>query len=113
MSRLRAHWETRASSVVTRETKECGLCPFCLAPLQSSPRAPTTPEEKLLRLPLLVFGGPYSNLNAVRALRARAGALGIRPDQCICTGDVIAYCAEPEETAIAIREWECKVVSGN
>jgi len=66
-----------------------------------------------LRLPLLVFGGPYSNLNAVRALRARAGALGIRPDQCICTGDVIAYCAEPEETAMAIREWECKVVAGN
>jgi predicted phosphodiesterase len=66
-----------------------------------------------LRLPLLVFGGPYSNVRAVKALRARAVALGIGPDQCICTGDVVAYCAEPEETAIAIREWGCGVVSGN
>src|SRR5262249_21869941 len=30
-----------------------------------------------LRAPLLVFGGPYSNLRALTALRARAAALGI------------------------------------
>ena len=47
---------------------------------------------------MLVFGGPYSNLRALAALRARAEQLGIPPSRCICTGDVVAYCVEPEET---------------
>lgn len=74
-----------------------------------------TPETltKPLRLPLLVFGGSYSNVRAVRALRAQAAALGIDAERTICTGDVVAYCAEPEETAAAIREWGCHLVAGN
>lgn len=63
--------------------------------------------------PLLVFGGPYSNLRALKRLRERAGKLGIPPLQCICTGDVVAYCAEPEETTRAVRDWGCRVVAGN
>jgi predicted phosphodiesterase len=63
--------------------------------------------------PLLVFGGPYSNLRALAALRARAAALGVSPSSTICTGDVVAYCAEPEETIAAIRDWGCHVVAGN
>ena len=63
--------------------------------------------------PLLVFGGPYSNLRALQAMRARAEALGIMPAQTICTGDVVAYCAEPEETVAAIRAWGCQVIAGN
>lgn len=63
--------------------------------------------------PLLVFGGPYSNLHALQAMRARAEALAIPPERVICTGDVIAYCAEPEETVRAIREWGCIVIAGN
>lgn len=63
--------------------------------------------------PLLVFGGPYSNLSATKALQARAQQLGIAPEHVICTGDVVAYCAEPEETAAAIREWGCRVIQGN
>ena len=66
-----------------------------------------------LDAPLLVFGGPYSNSRAVAALRARASQLGISADRCICTGDVVAYCAEPEETTAAIRDWGCRVVAGN
>jgi hypothetical protein len=42
--------------------------------------------------PILVFGGPYSNLRALQALRRRAHELGIAPSHCICTGDVVAYC---------------------
>jgi predicted phosphodiesterase len=64
-------------------------------------------------LPLLVFGGPYSNLRALAALRQRAGELGIPASQTICTGDVVAYCAEPEETTQAIRAWGCHVIAGN
>jgi predicted phosphodiesterase len=66
-----------------------------------------------MQAPLLVFGGPYSNLWAVTALRARADELGIPPSHCICTGDVVAYCAEPDETTAAICEWGCHVVAGN
>lgn len=66
-----------------------------------------------MQAPLLVFGGPYSNLRAFTALRARADELGIPASQCICTGDVVAYCAEPEETTAAIRAWGCHVVAGN
>jgi predicted phosphodiesterase len=62
---------------------------------------------------LLVFGGPYSNLRALDALIARASELGLPADRCICTGDVVAYCAEPEETTAAIRRWGCQVVAGN
>lgn len=63
--------------------------------------------------PILVFGGPYSNLAATRALMAEADRLAIAPTQVICTGDVVAYCAEPEETAQAIAAWGCHVIQGN
>ncbi len=63
--------------------------------------------------PVLVFGGPYSNLRATAALKARAEALGIPPHRVICTGDVVAYCAEPEETTQLIRQWGCHVIAGN
>jgi predicted phosphodiesterase len=52
-------------------------------------------------------------LRAVAALERRAGELGIPPSHCICTGDVVAYCAEPEETVAAVRAWGCHVVAGN
>ena len=46
-------------------------------------------------------------------MRAEADRLGVPPSRVICTGDVVAYCAEPEETATLIREWGCHVVAGN
>ena len=63
--------------------------------------------------PLLVFGGPYSNRQATEALRAEAERLGIPPERCICTGDVVAYCADPVGTTDLIRDWGCPVVMGN
>ncbi len=63
--------------------------------------------------PLLAFGGPYSNLRATLAMRAEAERLGIPPHRVICTGDVVAYAAEPEETVNAIRDWGCHVIAGN
>ncbi len=66
-----------------------------------------------LRGPVLIFGGPYSNLAATHAMRARADELGIPPERIICTGDVVAYCAEPEETIALVRDWGIPVVLGN
>ncbi|MEE3500553.1 hypothetical protein [Acidiphilium acidophilum] len=40
--------------------------------------------------PVLVFGGPYSNLPATRAVFAAAAEHGIPPGRMICTGDVVA-----------------------
>jgi predicted phosphodiesterase len=63
--------------------------------------------------PLLVFGGPYSNLRATLAMRAEAARLDIAANRVICTGDVVAYASEPEETVNAIRDWGCHVIAGN
>ncbi len=63
--------------------------------------------------PLLVFGGPYSNLQATQAIKAKAETLGIPPENCICTGDIVAYCAQPKETTSLIREWGVTCLMGN
>jgi predicted phosphodiesterase len=63
--------------------------------------------------PMLLFGGPYSNLDATEAIRQIAENRGIGARNCICTGDVVAYCAHPEETVGLIRQWGVPVVMGN
>lgn len=63
--------------------------------------------------PMLIFGGPYSNLQATQAMQQKAVELDILPGNVICTGDIVAYCAEPEATTSLIREWGIKVVMGN
>lgn len=62
---------------------------------------------------LLAFGGPYGNLQALQAMRRRADALGIPPARCLCTGDVVAYGADPAATVALIRDWGVQVVAGN
>jgi len=63
--------------------------------------------------PLLVFGGPYSNLEATRAVFDLKNALGIPESHTICTGDVVAYAASPEQTADLIRQSSVPVIAGN
>lgn len=63
-----------------------------------------------LKGPVVLFGGPYSNVQATNAVLERARILGATP---ICTGDVVAYCARPVETVAAIRAAGCHVVAGN
>lgn len=63
--------------------------------------------------PALCFGGPYSNIEATRAIREQANRLGIPPGRVICTGDIVAYCANPNETAQEILDWGCHVIKGN
>jgi predicted phosphodiesterase len=63
--------------------------------------------------PLLIFGGPYSNLQASEAMLQVQHELGIDPGHTICTGDTVAYGAQPEETSRLIRESGIHVVMGN
>lgn len=63
--------------------------------------------------PVLLFGGPYSNLRAMQALIAVAERRGIPAQRMICTGDVCAYAAEAERTAQTVRALGCPVVAGN
>ncbi len=63
--------------------------------------------------PVLLFGGPYSNLQATHALIDAARALGIGPDHMICTGDVVAYGADGPACVAALRTLGCPVVAGN
>ena len=62
---------------------------------------------------LLIFGGPYGNLTATRAIYEKAQQLQLAASQVICTGDLVAYCAEPQQTVDLIRDWGIAVVMGN
>ena len=63
--------------------------------------------------PILIFGGPYGNLPAMLALLDAARRLSIAPEQMVCTGDVVAYCADPVATVDTIRAACIRVVQGN
>lgn len=63
--------------------------------------------------PVLVFGGPYSNLRALTAIREEALRRRISSRNVICTGDIVAYGAEPYETTHLMMKWGCVTVMGN
>ncbi|SMC38549.1 alkylhydroperoxidase/carboxymuconolactone decarboxylase family protein [Cellulophaga tyrosinoxydans] len=62
---------------------------------------------------VLVFGGVYSNLQALEALIEIASKENIAPENCICTGDIVGYCAQPEETVALFKNWGARSISGN
>ncbi|MEM9141773.1 MAG: metallophosphoesterase family protein [Bacteroidota bacterium] len=62
---------------------------------------------------MLLFGGVYSNLQALEALITVAEAEVIPPENCICTGDIVGYCAQPEETVQRFKQWGAGSIAGN
>ncbi len=58
--------------------------------------------------PVVLCGGPYSNLQATQAMVAAAGDRPV-----ICTGDVVAYCADPAATVELVRASGWHVIAGN
>lgn len=62
---------------------------------------------------ILVFGGAYSNLQAVERLKEISDFLGFDASRIICTGDVAGYCAQPEETVQFVKNWGINVLAGN
>lgn len=63
--------------------------------------------------PLFCFGGPYSNLQATQAVLAEARRRDFPPERIVCTGDVVAYCADAAATVAAVRDAGIHVVMGN
>lgn len=66
-----------------------------------------------IRDKILVFGGVYSNLQALEAMKVLAEKAMIGPSNIICTGDVVAYCAQPEESVQLMKEWGVHCIAGN
>lgn len=62
---------------------------------------------------VLLFGGCYSNLQATSTLLEEAQRLGIPPSLTFCTGDVVAYGADPAATVDIVRRAGVQVVMGN
>ncbi|MGE3247811.1 MAG: radical SAM protein [Beijerinckiaceae bacterium] len=63
--------------------------------------------------PVLVFGGVYSNAQALDALLDFARARGIGPQNMLCTGDIVAYGADASTCVTRIRELEISAIAGN
>lgn len=61
----------------------------------------------------LFFGGVYSNLQALEAMKQIAEYEHILPKNCICTGDIVGYCAQPEESVQLFKKWGAKSILGN
>lgn len=63
--------------------------------------------------PVLIFGGPYGNLEATTAVLAEADRRGIPPERIVCTGDVAAYCADARATVDVVRCAGFHTIMGN
>jgi predicted phosphodiesterase len=62
---------------------------------------------------ILLFGGVYSNLQALEALAEVAHKENIPAENCISTGDIVGYCAQPEETVQFFKNWKARSIAGN
>ena len=62
---------------------------------------------------ILVFGGVYSNFQALQALIAEAGRRGINPRSMICTGDIAAYGVDARACLDMIRRLGIMTIAGN
>ncbi|CAN5307133.1 metallophosphoesterase family protein [soil metagenome] len=62
---------------------------------------------------ILIFGGVYSNFQALEKLIEIAEQENIPASNCICTGDIVGYCAQPQETVDLFRSWNPHSITGN
>lgn len=62
---------------------------------------------------LLFFGGVYSNLQSLQALKKWADENNCLPENIFCTGDTPGYCAQPVECLQLIKEWDINTIAGN
>ena len=70
-------------------------------------------QKKQVTGKLLFFGGVYSNLQSLQALKFWADENGFAPQNIFCTGDIVGYCAQPIESINLIKEWRIHSIAGN
>jgi len=63
--------------------------------------------------PLLLFGGAYSNFQALQKMYDVSVDLGIPGSHVINTGDCVAYCGQPLECIDLLKSWEINNIVGN
>lgn len=61
----------------------------------------------------MVFGGVYSNLQALEELIQIAKQKNIPPSNIFCTGDIVGYCAQPTECIDLVQKWGIQSILGN
>ena len=52
---------------------------------------------------LVVFGGPYGNLESTQAFLKAVDKLGVPRSHILCTGDMVAYCADAVATVALLQ----------
>ncbi|HKK76665.1 MAG TPA: metallophosphoesterase family protein [Saprospiraceae bacterium] len=62
---------------------------------------------------VLLFGGVYSNLQALEKMQEIAEQEGIPAQNIICMGDIAGYCANPEAAQQLVRRWGVHCIAGN
>ncbi len=62
---------------------------------------------------VLLFGGPYSNMQALGALLDWSKKAAIPNSRLICTGDIVAYCADAAACIETFRRAHIPLVAGN
>ena len=62
---------------------------------------------------MILFGGPYSNVQALVALKEAAKARGIAAEHMVGTGDVVAYAADARDCCAQMQALDCPVIAGN
>lgn len=62
---------------------------------------------------VLLFGGVYSNLEALSAIQNFAHQENIKASNIINTGDIVGYCANPELCLQEIKKWGIHNIAGN
>jgi len=72
-----------------------------------------TRDIGILSEKVLVFGGVYSNYQALQRMQGIAKEMNIPPQNVICTGDIMGYCAQPNECLDLIRSWGVHGIAGN
>ena len=63
--------------------------------------------------PVLAFGGVYSNLQALSAIKDLAMDANIPTQNMICTGDLVAYCADPVAVFQQVQASGIPTIAGN
>ncbi len=76
-------------------------------------RKKSTKDIGKLNDQLLVFGGVYSNLQSLQKMKQIADQHNISRNQIICTGDVVGYCAQPEQCVQFVKDWGIHCIAGN